>query len=186
MTCAADVLTLLRVALAPLFAWMLLGCGDGSVGPLGVFTLAAASDFFDGRLARARGGGSSAGRMFDHGADALFLFPGLFVLAWTHRLPAALPLAATAAFGGYLLDGWRNGNGAKTIELVPSRTGAAAGILNYAVAGLAAGAVWVGPGFLEVGLQASALVAVAVNGIAALERVRHLARPAVPQWAGER
>ena len=170
MTPAADVLTLFRVALAPAFVWLLLDGGDRSAGPFGVFILAAASDFLDGRLARARGGCSSAGRVLDHGADALFVFPGLFALAWTGRLPVALPLLATAAFGGYVLDGWRRATGAKRIELVPSRTGAAAGILNYAVAGLAAAAIWIGPGVLDDGLRVTAFVAVVLNGTAALDR----------------
>ncbi len=186
MTWAADVLTLLRVGLAPLFAWMLVACGDGSAGPLGVFALAAASDFMDGRLARARGGGSSAGRMFDHGADALFLFPGFFMLAWAGRVPMALPLAATAAFAGYLVDGWRHGDGANRIVLVPSRTGTTAGILNYVVAGVAAGTIWIGPSVLDDGLGVSAFAAAAINSFAALERVQRLARPAAAQWAGER
>jgi phosphatidylglycerophosphate synthase len=183
---AADLCTLARLALAPVFAWTAAGAaGSPSPVPLLVYGVAAVTDVLDGRLARAGGTDSRAGRLFDHGADAAFLFPALAVLAAAGRVPALLPLAASLAFALYLLDGWRRGGGLAAIDLLPSDFGAAAGVLNYAVAGFAAGALWLGATPLDPALRVAALVATAVNLAAVVERV-HLLLAAAPAARLER
>jgi phosphatidylglycerophosphate synthase len=179
MKIAADLCTLLRVLLAPLFAWILATAQPPSVAPLLVCLTAIASDFVDGRLARAGGSTRPLGRLFDHGADILFLLPGLVVLAGVDRLPTALPWAAGVAFALYCGDGWRRGGSLRAIDLAPSQSGKAAGIANYAVAVAAAGAFWIGPGRFDAGIYAAALGAAALNVAAALERVQALLRPAL-------
>jgi len=182
MNAAADLCTLLRMLLAPLFACEIVAAEAApSVVPLAIYALAVLTDVADGRLARAGGRVSPAGRLFDHGADALLLFPALGVLAHGGRVPALLPCAAVLAFALYCGDGWRRGRVSCTIVLEPNRSGTAAGVANYAVAGAAAGALWLGTSPLDRAVYAAALAAGALNAAAALERVQGLLQP-VTVW----
>lgn len=173
---AADACTLLRILLAPLFGWMLARADRWGSTPFVLCLVAVATDFADGRLARAGGAASDARRIFDHGADILFLVPGLAMLARARRVPMLLPWAAALAFGLYALDGWRRGRG-RGVDLAPSRPGAAAGIANYAVALLATGASCLGGAALAPVAYAAGVGAAALNLVAALDRVLTLAAP---------
>ncbi len=82
----ANALTLLRLALVPVFGWLLLGA-DGSDawrwGALGVFVLASITDQIDGHLARKRGLVTDVGAVADPIADKLltgFAFVALSIL----------------------------------------------------------------------------------------------------------
>jgi phosphatidylglycerophosphate synthase len=184
---AADLCTALRVLLAPVLAWQLgLPRADAGLVPLAVYLIAAATDAADGRLARAAGTASQRGRVFDHGADALLLFPSLFVLAGRDRVPLALPIAAVAAFALYFLDGWRRGGSLAAIDLSSSRSGALGGVLNYAVVGAAAVAGVLAVRALDQVIYAAAFAAAAVNTAAAFERVQLLVTPARAMPAAER
>lgn len=177
MSIAADACTLLRILLAPVFAWILARPAPaGSALPLAICLVAVATDFADGRLARAGGRISEARRIFDHGADILFLLPGLTVLAQLGRVPWLLPWAAGIAFALYAADGVRRGGGHR-VDLAPSRSGAAAGIANYAVALLATGALWLGAGMLGGVAYGAGIAAAALNVAAAIERLQTLAAP---------
>jgi len=191
MSAAADLCTLLRVLLAPLFAYELAAAeAASSVVPFAIYVLALLSDVADGRLARAGGHASPAGCLFDHGADAFFLFPALGVLARGGHVPAVLPYAAAVAFVLYCSDGWRRGRASRTIVLAPNRSGTAAGVANYAVTGAAAAALWLATSSLDRVVYVAALAASALNVVAALERVQVLwqsagtwSRPALPRPA---
>jgi len=160
------------------FAWTLATAGDGAVTPFVVCLTAVVTDFLDGRLARASGRASDARRIFDHGADILFLLPGLTTLAWARRVPTLLPAAAALAFALYAADGWRRARGAG-LDLQPSRAGAAAGVANYAVAMLASGALWLRVGALARLAYGAGLAAAALNLAAAIDRMRQ-PRPTAP------
>jgi phosphatidylglycerophosphate synthase len=189
---AADLCTGLRVVLAPVLAWQLALPRDrAGFVPLIVFLIGAATDAVDGMLARAAGTASSRGRLFDHGADALLLFPAFAVLVQAGKLPLALPVAATIAFALYLVDGWRRGRrgdgwrrggGLGAIELTASRSGALGGVLNYLLAGAAAAAVGLDVAALDQALYAAAFAIAAVNAAAAFERIGDLltTAPATP------
>jgi phosphatidylglycerophosphate synthase len=182
---AADVCTALRVLIAPLLAWQLgLPRASAGVTPLLLYTLAAASDWLDGRLARATGSASASGRVFDHCADALVLFPAFTVLACRGRVPTVLPIAAVTAFALYLLHGYQRGS-RRTIELTGSRSGAVGGVLNYVVVGAACGAVWLDAGPLDAVIYAAAYAVAAVNLAAAFERVPLVVTPARASRAAE-
>jgi phosphatidylglycerophosphate synthase len=190
LSLAADLCTLLRIVLAPLFAWTLAATKqEGSIVPLAIFLTGAATDFADGRLARGAGSDTRRGRVFDHCADALFLFPALVVLASTKRLSVLVPAAAILAFGLYCGDGWRRGRPAGRIELRPSRPGAAAGVANYLVTGAAAVALWAGCTRLDQAVYALGLATAALNAGAALARVASMLVSPLPRAAevmGER
>jgi phosphatidylglycerophosphate synthase len=186
MTRAADVCTALRVLLAPLLAWQ-LGLPRAAAGttPLLLYALAAVTDYLDGRLARASGSASPRGRVFDHGADALVLFPAFAVLAWRGRVPTVLPVAAVVAFALYLLDGCQRGGSWRRIELTASRSGALGGVLNYGVVGAACAAVWLDAQALDAVVYAAAYGVAAVNLAAAFERLPLVVRSARASRAGE-
>ena len=181
---AADACTLLRLLLAPAFAVGLAraagATGVASAIPLAICVVAMATDFADGRLARRRGVASELGRLFDHGADALFLFPGLFVLAGLGRLPFAMPAAATVAFTLYVIDGVRRGGGVTTVVLTPSRSGALAGIANYGVATVGAVAVACRVPHLDGALYCGAAIVAVMNLVAAADRVQTMVRASRP------
>jgi phosphatidylglycerophosphate synthase len=184
---AADVCTALRVLLAPVLAWQLaLPRGRAGWVPLVVYLLAAATDYIDGVVARATGSASRQGRVFDHGADALLLFPAFIVLAMQQRLPFVLPLAAVTAFTLYVVDGWRRGGSLGTIELTGSRSGAVGGVLNYGIAGAAAAAVALDSSALDRVVYAAAFAIAAVNAMAALERLVQLLTSARGSLVAER
>ena len=176
---AADLCTGLRVTLAPVLAWLfVLPREQTEFLPLVVYAIAAATDYVDGALARAAGTASRGGRVFDHGADALLLFPSFWALAVHGRVPYVLPLAAMTAFALYLIDGWRRGGALSAIDLTGSRSGALGGVLNYVVAGAAAVAVVLDAHPIDAAIYAAAFVVAAVNVVAALERLALLVTPA--------
>src|SRR4051812_20921708 len=142
-----------------------------------------ATDFLDGRLARRYGAASELGRLFDHGADALFLFPGLFVLASVGRLPFAMPAAATVAFTLYVADGIRRGAGVATVRLTGSRSGALAGIANYGVAAAGAFAIACRGARLDGVVYCGAAVVALLNLVAAADRVQTMVRASRPATA---
>ena len=98
----ANLLTLVRVVCVPLLA--LAVATEAWVTAFGLFWLAVATDFADGRLARSRGEASNLGGLLDHSADALFCSVGLGALAWLGIVPIVLPLLVPLAFLQYMLD----------------------------------------------------------------------------------
>jgi len=99
---AANLLTLLRLAAAPLAAFAVWR-GDGRAALL-LFVLAVATDLLDGPLARRRGEASALGGLFDHATDATFVSLGLLACAARDLVPLVLPLLVAAAFLQYTLD----------------------------------------------------------------------------------
>jgi phosphatidylglycerophosphate synthase len=104
---AANLLTGTRVVLTPLFVlavWfadrsLLLG-----VSAVATFAVVAASDVFDGRLARRWNSQSNAGRVFDHFADVGFLVPALSTYVGLGLAPWWVPAAIAGSFGFYVID----------------------------------------------------------------------------------
>lgn len=188
MKLAADFCTGLRVLLAPVLAWQLALPRDrGALLAFAVFLLAAATDYADGALARAAGTASQRGRVFDHGADALLLFPAFWVLAGVGRLPVVLPLAAMTSFAFYLLDGWRRGGGSfAAIDLGGSRTGALGGVLNYVLTGAVLVAALLDAAWLDRAIYVAAFGVAAVNAASALERALVLFTSARASRAAEK
>ena len=186
MNRAADVCTALRVLLAPVLTWLLaVPRGRATFLPLAVYLVAAASDAADGALARATGTASRGGRVFDHGADAVLLFPAFCLLAQQGRVPIVLPLAAMTAFALYLFDGWRRGGRLGAIDLVGSRSGAFGGVLNYGVVGAAAAAAWIDQPLIDRVIHHAAIAVAGVNALAAYERLVALVSSAPAARAGE-
>ena len=133
---AANALTALRVVLTPVFVVAVSASGGAhtwSAAAVAVFAVVAASDVWDGRLARRAGTDSDAGRTFDHFADILFVLTALSTYAWLGIAPWWVPGAIAASFSFYVVDSWwRNSAG----SLVSSRIGHIGGVLNYVLIGV--------------------------------------------------
>ena len=82
-----------RLAVLPLFWWVLLEADDGqSTLAFVIFGLASLTDWFDGWLARRYGSFSRFGRLADPLADRL-LIDSAVILLWHHgRLPLLAPI----------------------------------------------------------------------------------------------
>jgi cardiolipin synthase (CMP-forming) len=87
-----NMLTIARLAVLPVFWWVLLEAHHGrSAWAFVIFGLASLTDWFDGWLARRHGSFSRFGRLADPLADRL-LIDSAVLLLWHHgRLPLLAP-----------------------------------------------------------------------------------------------
>ena len=136
---AGDVLTVLRIVTTPVFVSLVVNARHSvvageSAGAL--FPLIAATDFFDGRLARRAGGVSPRGRALDHGADIVFVLSALATYAALGIVPWWVPAAIVAAFASYAYDAWRATTGHRPADRVASRIGHLGGVLNWVLIGV--------------------------------------------------
>lgn len=87
----ANALTLVRLALIPVFVWVAVESRFESSGFLmvaaGIFMLASATDFVDGWLARRRGLITAFGKIADPIADKLLIGSALILLSVWEQLP---------------------------------------------------------------------------------------------------
>jgi CDP-diacylglycerol--glycerol-3-phosphate 3-phosphatidyltransferase/cardiolipin synthase len=87
----ANVLTVLRIALVPFFAWALLADGghttSGRLIATALFVVAAATDRLDGWLARRSGQVTDLGKLLDPIADKVLIGTALVLLSWLGDLP---------------------------------------------------------------------------------------------------
>jgi CDP-diacylglycerol--glycerol-3-phosphate 3-phosphatidyltransferase len=133
---AANLLTGLRLAMTPVFialAWDARAAGWGA-GLL--FVVIAASDVWDGRLARRYGSAGRVGRIFDHVADITFILGASSMYALQSLVPWWVPAAIGGSFAFYVIDSWLLSAAAPA--LIASRVGHVAGICNYALIGVLA------------------------------------------------
>lgn len=68
--------------------------------------IAIASDYFDGKVARALNTASARGMLFDHGTDFIFVTAALFALSTIGLSSILLPLLIVIAFSQYVLDSY--------------------------------------------------------------------------------
>ena len=87
----ANMLTVLRIALVPFFAWALLADGghstSGRLIATAIFVVAAATDRMDGWLARRSNQITDVGKLLDPIADKLLIGTALVLLSWLGDLP---------------------------------------------------------------------------------------------------
>ncbi len=96
-----------------------------------IATVAAASDFLDGRLARMLRVESVGGRWLDTLADFTFILVALTVESWSGTIPAYIPILFAILFAQYALDSLiLRGPRAAPIG---SRLGHVAGVANFAL-----------------------------------------------------
>jgi phosphatidylglycerophosphate synthase len=135
---AANLLTAVRVLLAPIFVTAVLrSSGTRWLGWLAgvIFVAVAASDVMDGRLARRWASTSNAGRTFDHLADITFILSALCAYTALGVAPWWVPAAIAGSFAFYALDSWSRPTLGPP-SLIGSRIGHAAGVMNYSLIGI--------------------------------------------------
>ena len=83
----ANVLTVVRLVLVPVFIWLMLQDGDGMrLAATAVFAVAAVTDKLDGYLARSRGLVTSFGKIADPIADKALTLSAFILLSVAGRL----------------------------------------------------------------------------------------------------
>lgn len=80
-----NLLSLLRIALVPVFLWFLLN--EMFLSAIAVLALAGLTDFLDGYLARKLNQTTKLGKMLDPVADRLYIFATLLALSATGYVP---------------------------------------------------------------------------------------------------
>jgi phosphatidylglycerophosphate synthase len=184
----ADALGILRLATALALPGALAGALQGRHRwlPIALFAVAAASDFFDGVIARRGRGATRHGAVLDNVADIAFVLAGTGAGAALGLVPRIVPGAIAVAFVAYALASLDRTARQRTWRMARSDVGHAGGVLNYALTGLVSGAAAIPGGFWRPLLQIGSLLVVAVNLAAVLERmVRWAPRPARgPRGAG--
>jgi phosphatidylglycerophosphate synthase len=174
----ANLVTLLRVVLTPVFVIAVWRAADGASGwpAAAAFAVIAASDFVDGRVARRLHVASSSGRVFDHGADISFLLIALATYVLLGIAPWWVPASIAASFAVYVVDSIRRDP--TRPQLVGSRLGHFGGIANYVLVGVLVGNVSVGLGWIPDGVMRLLFAAVPLYCGASIVSRWRAARPA--------
>jgi cardiolipin synthase (CMP-forming) len=157
LTDLPNLLTLSRIAAVPLVVVLgVLGHPGTDLAACVVFSAAAVTDYFDGRIARFRGQFSDFGRMLDPIADKLLVGATLMVLAGESRLGPLFSLfpAIVIMLREILVSGLREylagvRAGLPVTPLAKWKTGFQMGALGLLLAG-DPGARLLGVGFLHV------------------------------------
>jgi cardiolipin synthase len=153
-----NLLTLSRIAAIPLLVVLAsINTPQADMAACVVFSLAAITDYFDGKIARDRGAVSGFGRMLDPIADKLLVAAALMLLAGYGRLSdAGLFPAIVIMLREILVSGLREflaelRVGLPVTPLAKWKTGFQMGALGTLLAG-DSGAPVIGLGFLPVSL----------------------------------
>ena len=109
LTDLPNVLTLSRIAAIPLLVlFVALRSPVGDLAACAIFSAAAVTDYFDGKLARSRKQQSDLGRMLDPIADKLLVAAALMMLVGLNRLsPLGLYPAIVIMLREILVSGLR-------------------------------------------------------------------------------
>ncbi|GJM13152.1 MAG: hypothetical protein DHS20C12_15550 [Pseudohongiella sp.] len=103
----ANLLTAIRLLLVIPVA---MAIANASLIPgwllLSLVAIAIASDYYDGKVARALKTASARGMLFDHGTDFVFVTTALFALSSVGLSSVLLPLLIVIAFTQYVLDSY--------------------------------------------------------------------------------
>jgi CDP-diacylglycerol---glycerol-3-phosphate 3-phosphatidyltransferase len=140
----ADQLTIARAVAVPIVVLLFaVSFASHDYWATGVFCVAMATDWFDGRIARRQGRSSSVGSLLDPIADKLLVLATLIVLLDQHVFPAWMVAAIVAR--ELLISGLRQAAVERGVviaarDLAKVKTWAQA--LAAAVGGLAAAGVW--------------------------------------------
>ncbi len=190
MTDLPNLLTLSRIAAIPVMVALAAIRSPGTdFAACVVFSIAAITDYFDGKLARDYGQTSDLGRMLDPIADKLLVGAALMMLVGTNRLSdAGLYPAIVIMLREILVSGLREylagmAIGLPVTALAKWKTGVQMGALGALLAGDVS-AVLLGIGWLPVALIGEAMLfaAAALTLVTGwdylLAGLRHASQPA--------
>jgi cardiolipin synthase len=189
MTDFPNLLTLSRIAVIPLMVVLAAVRTPGAdFAACVVFSVAAITDYFDGKLAREWQQTSDLGRMLDPIADKLLVAAALMMLVGTNRLsPAGLYPAIVIMLREILVSGLREylagvRVGLPVTRLAKWKTGVQMGALGALLAGNASaqllGIPWLPVEFIgEAMLWVAALLTLLTGWDYLTTGLRHAARP---------
>jgi len=168
--------------------WALLRAPARWWFPIVLFAVGAASDFLDGIVARRGRGPTAHGAVLDNAADIAFVLAGTGTGAALGLVPLAVPGAIAVAFGTYALASFGLSARDGQWRLARSTLGHLAGVLNYALTGLVAGAAALPAMPWRPVLALGSALVVAVNLAAVVARVAAgvVSRARAPHGAGSR
>ena len=173
----AHAITALRVLLTVPLVLTILSVGAWPDWPAALlFAIIAASDVIDGRVARAAGTVGPWGRVFDHGADILFILSTFLAFVWIGVAAWWVPASIAVAFALYVVD-TQVGAPPSSARRWAGRIGHVGGICNYVIIGVLIGNETLGLHLLPAALIQLILTAVPVYSLAAVV-VRWLPRSA--------
>lgn len=178
----ANLLTGLRLLLIIPVSWGLALPGTINAWlVLVMLLLAIATDYLDGKVARALGTASARGMLFDHATDFVFVTSGLFALAYQGIITPLLPALIVFAFTQYVLDSYYLfrqkqlrmsflGRWNGVLYFVPLVTMAMAGLLSSSATStfLSQFTAWI-----AYALMASTVASIIDRGIAPLRHHKH-------------
>jgi len=124
-------LSALRFVLAAIWIELASQGHQGRSAYAMVATIAAGSDFIDGRIARRLGVASGSGRWIDGIADVTFVLAALFCEAAARAIPFYIPILIAISFSQYAIDSVLIASPASGPR--KSRLGHWGGIINYAL-----------------------------------------------------
>lgn len=141
-----NVLTGLRLALAPVVVWHILA--SDMWGAFWWFVVAAVTDLLDGNLARWLDQKSVLGAWLDPIADKAMLLSTMLALAWAGSLPfwlaAVVVLRDAVVLGGAGAYRWLTGR----LDVAPTLSGKAAIFAEFALVSLILADLALGPGLI--------------------------------------
>jgi len=157
----ANLLTALRLLLVFPMAWSIVSESSPNSLLLLIVLLAIATDYFDGKVARALNTASPRGMLFDHGTDFIFVTSSAVALSYIGLISFLLPILITLAFSQYVLDSYFL---FKQKQLRMSFLGRWNGVFYFGPA-LLYGAVLISPSstFAELGIGLTQLLAIALT-----------------------
>lgn len=144
----ANAVTGLRLVMLPVMLWSV--AREWAVVASLVFLSVAASDYFDGRIARRYGVESRSGRVFDHVSDIVFILSTLALYVSLGVVPWWVPASIAFSFAAYVGDSMARTRSQDGLRLIGSRIGHLGGVLNYSLIGIlvfneTAGLRWIPP-----------------------------------------
>lgn len=131
-----------------------------------LFSLAALSDYFDGKLARSLNQTSPWGGLFDHATDAAMVAAGCWALAQVNLINGYLCWLIGAAFIQYMLDS--SALAGRTLRT--SVIGRSNGVAYFVLLGTAIGSELLGAALIQLVVPYAAWLLVASTLISILDR----------------
>jgi cardiolipin synthase len=179
-----NLLTVLRLALAPVFLWLYVS-GD-TVRAVAAFAAAAATDVLDGLAARALDQRTRVGAMLDPIADKVLSACALIALAARGRLPLWLPVLDLSRDAAQLAGAVYLRRLHRPVPLAPTRIGKYATFWLTATVILALSQDFGAPGeTLGPWIAAAGLVAAQCVGVSWVQYFLYFVRSARGLWAAE-
>jgi CDP-diacylglycerol--glycerol-3-phosphate 3-phosphatidyltransferase len=168
----ANIVTALRILLAPVFFFLLVQEQWWSyLGALVLFVIAAVSDFVDGVLARRFGEVSEIGIFLDPLADKILVLSALFGFVWLGLVPLVMVIVVAARdIIATVLRIWRLSEGGQVVptRLAKWKTFAQMGFVTAVLLVLVLSETTTPLALIAVWIRHSGVISIAMGGVVVL------------------